>query len=82
MTEREYPMGHEGYQCDHCGEDFRLHTRTDQFNHAMQKPNARIYRDDVVSRGLKTGASVSEVAAQMPDGKIQQRDIQRMVGRE
>jgi hypothetical protein len=76
------PLGHEDALCDHCGKDYRLHSNHELVKHANDpvKPY-RQNRDDIISKGLKLGSTVKDVAEQL-GGKLQQRDMRRMMGRD
>lgn len=76
------PLGHEDALCDHCGKDYRLHSNIELVKHASDpvKPY-RQNRDNIISRGLKLGSTMKEVAEQL-GGQFQQRDMKRIMGRD
>jgi hypothetical protein len=79
--DEEAPIGHDHYKCYHCGEDFRTHTRQEQFQHAALPPVYRWQRDDVIQEGIKNNTPITEVAKQL-GGKFSQQDMNRMIGRD
>jgi hypothetical protein len=78
----QLPHGHEDMLCNHCGSDVRNHTDEEVMRHANLAPNYKIQRHDALSKGLKLGQTVKEVAESMPGGKLTQGDMKHLMGRD